>query len=403
MGFILIEHGPQRGKIFPLSQDELSIGRGIKNDIVLSDNEVSASHCRLVRVLDDYEIHDLHSTNGTFVNERRVEQGGFMLTNGNRIQIGDCILLYLSGDSASNVRSVAPTIPTIGFLVVKRKNDEKPMIYQLDRTEFSIGRDTTLGVNDIVLTEAEVSRTHLRVVKDEKGVAVEDMRSTNGTKLNGNRLLPAERIYLSFGDHLVLGETIDIWYTNDTTQWGSKVRTTAKLTTSEKTSPTRPAPLRTETISAQEMSLLSAPPRDNDVLIVYQREDWDALALPLARYLWSQGIRAWSDQLFTPNTPEWRDALEQAKRECRALLVIASPRGVANNIQSLANFFSVRNKSVYILKVGEVKQLPMTMEKLPQVSYDAKNPVHSFMAVARMVRRATGLLRPSTGMLRPLP
>ena len=66
--------GPMPGDEFELDEALMTIGRGRKNQIIIQDNEVSRTHCRLVRVLDDYEIHDLGSTNGTFVNGERLHE-----------------------------------------------------------------------------------------------------------------------------------------------------------------------------------------------------------------------------------------------------------------------------------------------------------------------------------------
>ena len=69
---LIMRRGPTPGAIFELDADEVSIGRGVKNHIVIHDNEVSREHCRLVRLLEGYELHDLQSSNGTFVNGQRV-------------------------------------------------------------------------------------------------------------------------------------------------------------------------------------------------------------------------------------------------------------------------------------------------------------------------------------------
>ena len=89
--------GPEPGREIPLDEDVMLIGRGRKNDIIIQDNEVSRTHCRLVRVLDDYEIHDMNSTNGTFVNGQKIRQGGWLLSAHSIVELGDSITLeYLS-------------------------------------------------------------------------------------------------------------------------------------------------------------------------------------------------------------------------------------------------------------------------------------------------------------------
>ncbi|MEN9234414.1 MAG: FHA domain-containing protein [Gloeomargarita sp. DG02_1_bins_92] len=51
-----------------------------------------------------------------------------------------------------------------------------------------------------------VSRIHARLVVQDEQVAIEDMGSTNGTYVNGQRLRPGERCPLHTGDWLALGK-----------------------------------------------------------------------------------------------------------------------------------------------------------------------------------------------------
>jgi pSer/pThr/pTyr-binding forkhead associated (FHA) protein len=66
---------------FPIDKDNILLGRGMDNDITIDDMAVSAHHARVVtKVLDEardiraYYLEDLGSTNGSFVNENRVQQ-----------------------------------------------------------------------------------------------------------------------------------------------------------------------------------------------------------------------------------------------------------------------------------------------------------------------------------------
>ena len=78
------------------------------------------------------------------------------------------------------------------------------MTYVLDRDEVVIGRNPT---TDITLLDEGISREHALVLYDEDapGYVVEDLASTNGTKLNGKRIRSAP---LSEGDELQIGQTI---------------------------------------------------------------------------------------------------------------------------------------------------------------------------------------------------
>lgn len=61
--------GSQKGKHFPISSIGLFVGRGPDCDIVLEDNRVSSHHAWIGVVKGRLELHDLHSTNGTYLNE----------------------------------------------------------------------------------------------------------------------------------------------------------------------------------------------------------------------------------------------------------------------------------------------------------------------------------------------
>ncbi len=63
-----------------------TIGRAPLADLILDAALVSRLHCRLEAGEDVVEVIDLESTNGTYVNDTRVERG--TLTNGDRLRVG---------------------------------------------------------------------------------------------------------------------------------------------------------------------------------------------------------------------------------------------------------------------------------------------------------------------------
>lgn len=85
---LIMRTGPNPGKVFELSQDEITIGRDIGNNVVVNDPEVSRRHTRLRSQAGGYVIEDLGSTNGTFVNGQRL-MGPHMLKSGEQVMLGD--------------------------------------------------------------------------------------------------------------------------------------------------------------------------------------------------------------------------------------------------------------------------------------------------------------------------
>jgi hypothetical protein len=79
------------------------------------------------------------------------------------------------------------------------------MVFDLTKEITSLGRDVA---NDIVLGDPEVSRQHSRITRTPGGYVVEDMGSTNGTFVNGERL-SAPRV-LRDGDLVGLSEKVTL-------------------------------------------------------------------------------------------------------------------------------------------------------------------------------------------------
>jgi two-component system, NtrC family, sensor kinase len=91
---LLVIQGRDSGARFDLTNLEgpLSIGRETGNLLQLQDNEVSRRHAEIRRVGGAFVLDDLKSSNGTFVNNRRVERAE--LTGGDRLQIGRTVMVY---------------------------------------------------------------------------------------------------------------------------------------------------------------------------------------------------------------------------------------------------------------------------------------------------------------------
>ena len=63
-----------------------TVGRAPRADFILDVALVSRLHCRLTATDDTLEVLDLKSTNGTFVNDQRIEKA--QLAAGDRLRIG---------------------------------------------------------------------------------------------------------------------------------------------------------------------------------------------------------------------------------------------------------------------------------------------------------------------------
>ncbi|MDZ7815051.1 MAG: FHA domain-containing protein [Planctomycetota bacterium] len=89
---LLMKRGPEVGKEYPLDKTPIRLGREVSNDIVLIANGVSRKHAIITRDGKKVLITDLGSTNGTYVNTRRIQQAH--LKDGDEIYLGNTILKF---------------------------------------------------------------------------------------------------------------------------------------------------------------------------------------------------------------------------------------------------------------------------------------------------------------------
>jgi len=85
---LVVRSGPMVGKEFLIQKNEITIGRDLNNDVVISDSEVSRRHARLYLQGSTYVVEDLGSTNGTAVDGQRL-MGPYVLRPGEIIGLGE--------------------------------------------------------------------------------------------------------------------------------------------------------------------------------------------------------------------------------------------------------------------------------------------------------------------------
>jgi DNA-binding winged helix-turn-helix (wHTH) protein len=105
-----------KDRSIPLSDGEHIAGRGAECSVIIDASTVSRRHALISVTLGVATIEDLSSTNGTFVNEKRISERT-RVANGSRISLGSEVLMLLANDPSAptiKVDSVLQRPPDVG-------------------------------------------------------------------------------------------------------------------------------------------------------------------------------------------------------------------------------------------------------------------------------------------------
>jgi ABC-type multidrug transport system ATPase subunit/ABC-type multidrug transport system permease subunit len=173
------------GRRIDVGREGLAIGRLADSDLVIPRHSVSRRHARISPVPGGYWITDLESRNGTQLNGERFRGESRWLTNGDTVSVGGQTLRFVTGEETTHGTELPSFLKT------------HLIDFPLDR--LTIGRDRS---NDVVLDDPNVSRFHAEVVRDGERVALYDLGSRNGTRVDGN---PAPHAVLTAGSEIGIG------------------------------------------------------------------------------------------------------------------------------------------------------------------------------------------------------
>lgn len=392
---LIIIRGPEQGKTYELTADTVTIGRGRKNDIIIRDNEVSREHCRLVRVLNQYEIHDLGSSNGTFVNGHPVDERGWLADSLCIIELGESVTLEYHPDespSESDLPSVTPaTTQTQYFLLVKLASEAERQIYPLDSPNIRIGRGLD---NDIVIQAPEMSRQHMRLSLSTGGYTLQDLNSLNGTLVNGERLHGST--LLKINDIITVGTSVEI-------QFAGKSIDTSPLSVSlastvDDTAASRPTQARRSQIEEDQRKTskighgLSVGDLEGNVFLAYAPEDWTPIVNKIFTRLQENKVPVWVDQYLKYGSDEWRRAIDQAMVESALLVVIVSPQAIKREhvIRSLRHFLN-REKPIILFHYQDVvERLPLDTKEIPAIWYNPALPDNALQKLVTDIKPLLG-------------
>ncbi len=95
-------HGPDLGKKYILDEEEFTIGRDVKNNIVVDLDNVSRRHAKIITRAGKSYVVDLGSTNGTYLNDAEVLEET-PLRSGDYVKVGGSIFKFLSGGNIESL------------------------------------------------------------------------------------------------------------------------------------------------------------------------------------------------------------------------------------------------------------------------------------------------------------
>jgi NADPH-dependent 2,4-dienoyl-CoA reductase/sulfur reductase-like enzyme/pSer/pThr/pTyr-binding forkhead associated (FHA) protein len=229
----------------------MTVGRQSGIYLLIDHGTVSRRHAEISYANGQYVLRDLGSSNGTFINDKRLEPGSVhILKQGDRILFGKVAYtfqfpsltrqvkttlhramtgfydptaatpsalpsgqpilnadgsLLLPGTSSAIPASVVATFKELPVLIMVSQG--KPEVFRLKAgRRLKLGRDKN---NDIVLADVAASRLHAEVLPGPDGIYIRDRGSSNGVMVNRTRIDNPYR--LAHGDRITIG-SITIYF-----------------------------------------------------------------------------------------------------------------------------------------------------------------------------------------------
>ena len=176
--------GDQVGSEFNLVFAQMTIGRGTDSSIQLKNNaSASRKHAVLSIENEDLYITDLHSSNGTFVDEQRI-------SSPTPIYLASQIII---GDQALQVTELRREDDAFHVTFKAVGGADIGQLYMVSVREMTIGRGTTTTLR-LADSTGRLSRRHAGFELTNGDIHLRDLTSTNGTYVDGIRIESPTRI-----------------------------------------------------------------------------------------------------------------------------------------------------------------------------------------------------------------
>jgi len=84
-------------KTYEMMKNSITIGRGKDCELQIDKEFISRKHCSISKYGGKFFLKDLGSTNGTLLNDKKVEETGVELDNDDKIKIGEYVIVFKKG------------------------------------------------------------------------------------------------------------------------------------------------------------------------------------------------------------------------------------------------------------------------------------------------------------------
>ncbi len=216
---IIVKQKNKIVKKFQTDKDIVTIGRDRKNDIFLDSRRVSRDHAEIIFYENYASIIDHNSTNGTFVNGRKIKES--IINESDEILIGEfSIQIKLGRIKKSAIPDYDTTIMVGGNIRDKKLSEEeniikaRPLPFIL-RCLSNCQRDIPIMKKvllfgkgndvDIKVKGFFVSRIQAKLELTENNFKLTNIGRKGKVKVNGEKI---DTCILRFGDEIRIGSTI---------------------------------------------------------------------------------------------------------------------------------------------------------------------------------------------------
>jgi pSer/pThr/pTyr-binding forkhead associated (FHA) protein len=200
---ILRSDDPEESRLTFDGTQRVVIGRGASSDVRLPDASVSHRHASLRSNGADFVLVDEGSTNGTFVGGVRIApRASRLVRSGDLVRLGR-VWLELRIEQSPVTRDLAMATRDLALLLVSRAmaragddrtvrlrvvegiDQDAVLRLEADGHAYLLGRAPQC---DLRLSDADASREHVRVLRQDGQVTVQDLGTKNGTWIADARL-----------------------------------------------------------------------------------------------------------------------------------------------------------------------------------------------------------------------